>query len=131
MTIAYLIQTAASAAAILALAGLAWRFGVARHPEVLTKDQARALLAQEFPGLTFGPIWLAPDGCSALARSQDEALILYAVGDGHLARAVPWAVLTEGQTKGAKVVVRMPDRTAPRAAFAVEPGAVWPPALDA
>ncbi len=131
MTIAYMIQTAASAAAILILAALAWKFGVARHPAALTEDRARALLSEEFPGAVFGPLWLAHDGQAALARSGEEALIVYTVGDGHLARTLPWSILVAGKVKGGRVLVRVPDRTAPRVDFTIQPGAVWPPLLKA
>ena len=130
-TMALMIQTLASGVAIFILAALAWRFGVGRHPAVLTDAHARALLADEFPGAAIGSIWLAADGRSALARSGGEALIVYSVGDGHVVRSAPWANIAAGEVIGTRVLVRLHDRSAPRAAFRIGPGAKWPPAQDA
>ena len=129
MTIAYLIQTAASAVAILALAALAWKFGVGRHPTALSEAEARAIMAEELPSMAIGRIWLAADGRAALARSGDEALILYAVGDGHIARTAPWTSLAASQVKKGRVLVALADRSAPRASFTIGDGGAWPPVL--
>ena len=131
MTIAFLIQTAVSGVAILILAGLAWRLGVFRHPKALDEAQARTLLADEFPDAAPGKVWLATDGRSALARSGDDALILYCAGDGHVIRRTPWSAIAAGEIKGGQALVRLADRSAPRAAFRLGESAVWPPALEA
>ena len=128
--IAYLVQTAASGMAILILAGLAWRFGVGRHPKAMSEDTARALFADEFPDMAIGQIWLAADARSALARSGEAALIVYAVGDGHVVRSAPWASLTGAKSKGQRMFLSLNDRSAPRAIFRLGDGAAWPPALD-
>ena len=131
MTTAYLFQTAGSGVAILILAALAWKLGVGRHPGALSEDHARALLVNEFPSTSIGRIWLAADGRSALARSGEEALIVYAIGDGHVVRAAPWASIASAKAKGERRLVTLNDRSAPRAAFRLGEGAVWPPVLDA
>ncbi len=131
MTVAFLIQTAVSAVAILIMAGLAWWLGVFRHPKALDEAQGRALLADEFPEARLGQVWLAADGRSMLARAGDEALILYCAGDGHVMRRAPWANVASGEVRGDRALVRLADRSAPRAAFRLGEGAVWPPVLEA
>ena len=49
MTSAFLIQTLGSLVAILLLAGLAWWAKIARAAPDLDADNARVLLAEEFP----------------------------------------------------------------------------------
>lgn len=131
MSVAYLIQTAASGVAILILAALAWKFGVARHPGPLTKERALSLMALDRPADALGPVWLAADGRSALARAGSEAVILYAVGDGHVVRTLPWDSLARGEVRNGRVRLLLADRSAPFAWLTIGEGAAWPPALDA
>lgn len=130
MTSAFLIQTLGSLVAVLLLAGLAWWAKIARAAPDLDADNARVLLAEEFPDHAIGPVWIAADKCCAVARSGDEALILYRSGDGHVARHMPWARLAEGKAAGGFVQLRLGDVTAPRTRFALAEGTAWPPSSD-
>jgi hypothetical protein len=129
MTPAYLIQTLVSFLAILVLVGIAWWAKIARHAPDLDEASARALIADEFPDHAIGAVWVAADHRAALARSGDEALIVYRAGDGYVARSLPWARLGEGKAVRDGVALKLADFTAPRARFALAEGATWPPAL--
>jgi len=129
MTPAFLLQTLASLVAILLLVALAAWARIARSAPALDEDTARVLIAEEFPDHAIGPVWVAADGGSAIARSEDEALIVYRAGDGYVARSLPWTRLAEGKAAGAEAALKLGDITAPRARFALGEGAVWPPQL--
>ncbi len=127
MTAAFLIQLAVSALAVAALVGLAAWLGVPREAPVLDEAHARTLLAEEFPDADLGKLWIAADGLSALARSGDEALIVYRAGDGYVIRAAPWSAVQAGVVKGHRAILKLDDVAAPRAVFALAEGATWPP----
>jgi len=129
MTPAFLLQTLASFVAILLLVALAAWARIARPTPVLDEDTARALIAEEFPDHRIGPVWVADDGAAAIARSRDEALIVYRAGDGYVARSLSWSRLAEAKASGAAVALKLGDITAPRARFALAEGAIWPPAI--
>ena len=128
MTPAYIIQTLVSFLAILMLVGIAWWAKIARHAPDLDEASARALIAVEFPDHAVGAVWVAADHRSALARSGDEALIVYRAGDGYVARSTPWVRLAEGRPGKGVVALKLADFTAPRARFTLAEGATWPPA---
>ncbi len=88
---AYLIQTAGSAAAVGVLIAIAAWAKIAKPAAPLNEARARALLQDEFPGRQVDRLWVANDGRGALARSGASALILCEVGDGYVARHIPWA----------------------------------------
>jgi hypothetical protein len=127
MTLAFLIQTVVSLIAVLLLAGLAWWARIARHAPDLDSDTARVLLAEEFPDHALGSVWVSADGRAALARSEDEALIVYRAGDGYVTRHLPWARLADSKPSDGKVALRLGDFTAPLVRFALAEGTAWPP----
>ena len=69
MSLQFLIQFAASGAAITLLVALAAWARIARPCAPLDESRAGELLAQEFPGRRIDALWLAADGAGALARS--------------------------------------------------------------
>jgi hypothetical protein len=120
---ALLIQVLGSAMAVgLVIALVAWA-SIARPTPPLDTRGARALLALEFPDDPIDAVWIAADGTGVVARSGDQALVLWRKGDGYVARETPWtnalaATVVEGRLK-----LKLTDG-APR--LAVE-GGTWPP----
>ncbi len=129
MTPAFLLQTLASLVAIFLLVALAAWARIARPAPALDADTARALIAEEFPDHALGPVWVAGDGAAAIARSQDEALIVYRAGDGYVARSLPWSKLADGRASGGAVALKLGDVTAPRIRFSLAEGGAWPPPM--
>ena len=124
MNQAYLIQTATSAAAVAVLVGLAAWAKIAKPGAPLDEVRARKLLADEFPGRAIDELWVAVDGRGALARSGASALMLCEVGDGYVARQVPWAQALAASFKDGRIIVNLADVGAPRALIALT---AWPP----
>lgn len=130
MTPAQIIQYIGSFAGILLLVGIAAWARIARPAPDLDEASARALIVDEFPDHAVGPVWVAADHRAALARSGEEALIVYRAGDGYVARSMPWTRLVEGKTDKGRVALALADFTAPRARLALAEGAPWPPAFS-
>ena len=127
MTLAFLTQTMVSLIAIAALVALAAWARIARPAEPLDEARARALLAEEFPGQAVEALWIAADGRSVVARCGDDALVLYRLGDGYVARSLPWTDLVNARHIGAVRELRIKDVTAPRVRLSWNEGAAWPP----
>ncbi|WP_309646305.1 hypothetical protein [Phenylobacterium sp.] len=120
----FLIQLAGSAAAVMALVGLAAWAKIAKPLTPLDDARARRLLAVEFPGKPLERIWVATDGRGALARSGASALILFELGDGYVARHIPWAQAVSSSFRDGVVKLDLSDVSAPLARLALES---WPP----
>jgi len=123
-TTAFLLQTAASGVAVLLLAGLAAWARLARPMPALDEAAARRLLSEEFPGRRLEQVWISDDAKGAVARSGTDAMILYAAGDGFVARHLPWEDMAASTAQNGRVMVRLHDFAAPRANLAF---AAWPP----
>jgi len=121
---AFLIQTAASAAAVAVLVGLAAWAKIARPGAPLDEARALKLLADDFPGRTVDELWVAVDGKGAMAKSGATALVLCEVGDGYVARQIPWAQALAASFKDGRITVNLADVGAPKAVIAL---AAWPP----
>ena len=87
---AFLIQLAVSAVAVLALVALAAWAKIERHAPALDAAHARAVLADDFPDHAIEALWTAPDGSRALARSGGELLSVRRLGDGYVTAAEPY-----------------------------------------
>ena len=95
----------------------------------LTEARARALLAEDFPTRPVERLWIANDGRGALARSGALALALCEVGDGYVARSLPWAQALASTFRDGVLRLDLSDVAAPRARLAFD---TWPPlAADA
>jgi hypothetical protein len=129
MSWAFVIQTAVSALAIAGLVGLAGWARIAAPRAPLDERTARVLIAEEFPAAAIEGVWVAADGQGALARSHDQALVVYLRGDDYVARALPWAEAAAAQPQGGAVRLGFHDIAAPGARLAVE--GAWPPAISA
>ena len=127
MNQAYLIQTAASAAAVAVLVGLAAWAKIAKPGAPLDEARARKLLADDFPGRPIDELWVAVDGRGALAKSGASALVLCEMGDSHVARQIPWAQALAASFKDGRITVNLADVGAPRAVITL---AAWPPTPD-
>lgn len=124
MNQAFLLQIAASAAAIAILVGLAAWAKIARPSAPLDDARARKLLAEDFPGRTIDELWVAIDGKGALAKSGATALVLCELGDGYVCRQIPWAQALAASFKDGRIVVNLADVGAPKAVIALT---AWPP----
>jgi HAMP domain-containing protein len=121
---AYLVQVAASGAAVAALVGLAAWARIARPTSPLTESAARVQLAAEFPGRAIEQVWVAVDGAGALAKSGASALVLCQLGDGYVARQIPWAQALSAAFKSGRITLDLGDVAAPKATISL---AAWPP----
>lgn len=121
---AYLIQLAASTAAVSLLVGLAAWAKIARPAGPLDLARARAMLAEEFPGRSLDQVWVATDGAGALARSGGMALVLCRVGDGFAARQIPWAQAVCASFREGRLSIDLSDIAAPSATILLPS---WPP----
>jgi hypothetical protein len=123
-TAAFLLQTAASGVAVLVLAGLAAWARLSKAMPALDEVAARRLLSEEFPGRPLERVWISDDGRGAVAKSGPAAMVLFASGDGFVARHLPWTDMTASKVLNGRVMVRLHDFAAPRANLAF---AAWPP----
>lgn len=125
MSIAFLIQTLGSALAVALMVAFAAWARIARPAPPLDEAQARALLAEEFPGRPIEAVWLAADGQGVLARSGAMALALCRLGDGWTARELAWDQALKGHYADGRLTLALKDPGAPRAVIALP---AWPPA---
>ena len=121
---ALLIQVLGSAVAVGLLVAIAAWARIARPTPPLDARDARALLAVEFPDDPVDALWIADDGAGLVARSGDQALILWRKGDGYVARQTAWADALAAAVVDGRLKLRLADG-APR--LSVKDG-VWPPA---
>lgn len=131
MSWGFVIQTAVSAVAIAGLVALAAWARIAAPRAPLTAGAARAVLVEEFPDALIQGVWIAADGKSALAKSSDQALVVYLRGDDYVARSLPWSEVARAQAQAGVVRLAFHDIAAPAVRLALSEGAAWPPALEA
>jgi hypothetical protein len=122
---AYLIQVAASGAAVAALVGFAAWARIARPLNPLDEKTARFYLGEEFPGRRIDQVWVATDGAGALARSGASALVLCRLGDAYVARQIPWAQAMAAAFRNGQITLDLADVAAPKAVITLP---AWPPA---
>ena len=118
------IQLAGSAAAVAVLVGVTAWANIARSAPPLDEDRARKLLTDEFPGRELDGLWVAVDGMGAVAKCGGMALVLCRMGDGYVARQVPWGQALAASLKDGRITINLDDVAAPRAVIAL---AKWPP----
>jgi len=121
------MQFAASLAAVAALVALAAWAKIAKPMTPLTDERARTLLEQEFPGRRLERIWVAVDGRGALAKSGAAALVLCEVGDGYVARHIPWGQAVASSFRDGVLRLDLSDVAAPLARLAL---LNWPPSPE-
>ncbi|MDB5417644.1 MAG: hypothetical protein JWP50_1063 [Phenylobacterium sp.] len=122
---AFLVQVAASGAAVAALVGLAAWARIARPLNPLDDATARFYLGEEFPGRPIERLWVATDGAGALARSGASALVLCRLGDAYVARQIPWAQAMAAAFRNGQITLDLADVAAPKAVITLP---AWPPA---
>lgn len=108
---------------MLLLAAIAAWAHLAKPMPPLDGAEARRRLTDEFPGKALDCIWISDDGRGAVARSGGLALILYAVGDGYVARDLPWDQVAASPVQDGCLALKLHDMAAPRAKLAF---ATWP-----
>ena len=121
---AFFVQTALSAAAVGLLVALAAWAKIAKPVGPLDEHKARTLLAEEFPTRTVEAVWIASDGCGALAKSNGLALVICRVGDGFALRQIPWPQAVAATFKNGRLSIDLRDVAAPTAVIALPS---WPP----
>ena len=124
MDLAYLIQLAVSGAAVALMIGIAAWATRGRGAPPLDEPTARRWLADEFPGRRLEGLWLAADGMGAVAKAGEAALVLSRVGDGYVARQLPWAAAVAARVTDGRVRIALADVAAPRIVLALP---AWPP----
>jgi len=62
-----------------------------------------------------------------IARSGEDALVLYRLGDSWVARAMPWRLALVAPVVRGKVLLKLRDPAAPMARLAVSGVSPWPP----
>lgn len=127
MSQGFLIQFAASLGAVAVLVALAAWAKIAKPLTPLTDDRARQLLKLEFPGRPIDRVWVAVDGRGALAKSGAAALVIFEVGDGYVARHIPWTQAVASSFRDGVVRLDLSDVAAPNARLALQN---WPPAPE-
>lgn len=121
---ALLIQLLGSAVAVSLLVALAAWARIARPVPPLDADQARALLAVEFPDDRVDALWIAADGAGLVARSGERALVVWRKGDGYVARDLPWTTALAAKPADGLLVLKTADGVA---RLALKDGEPWPP----
>lgn len=124
MNQAFFVQLAASGLAVALLVALAAWASIAKPAPPLDEVRARRQLADEFPGKTLDGLWIAVDGMGAVAKSGGMALVLCRLGDGFVARQIPWAQALAASFKDGRISIDLTDVAAPRAVIALDH---WPP----
>ena len=114
---AYLIQFAVSATAIVILALVARWARIPRKVEPLTEASARALIAEELPGVRIDRVWVDAAGETAVAKAGGEGVVLFRVGDSYAVREMPWADVARCRPAKGAAVFRFNDPGCPSAAF--------------
>lgn len=124
LTHALYVQLAGSAAAVAVLVGITAWANIAKSAPPLEEDRARKLLTDEFPGRALDGLWVAVDGMGAVAKCGGMALVLCRMGDGYVARQVPWGQALAASLKDGRISIDLADVAAPRAVISL---AAWPP----
>lgn len=130
MSLAFLITFAASAVAILALAGLAAWARIERPTRDLNEAEVLRLLSEEHPGWTPERVILSLDRKTAIARRGDAALILFRMGDGHVTRTASWDEIAALKPGAAGLALRLGDPWGGAVRFRVPDNAPWPPGAN-
>jgi hypothetical protein len=90
----------------------------------LDDAKVREVLADEFPERPIDHVWVADDGAGAVARSGAQALVLYRLGDGYVARQLTWTKALSAAPRDGRVTLELSDVAAPRAVLRLS---AWPP----
>lgn len=121
---ALLIQLLGSAVAVALLVSLAAWARIARPTPPLDADEARTLLAVEFPDDPVDALWIAADGAGLAARSGERVLVVWRKGDGYVARDLPWTAALAARPTDGRLTFRTTDGVA---RLALRDGEPWPP----
>ena len=121
---AFLIQLAGSAVAVALMVAFAAWAKIARPLAPLDDARARARLLEEFPGQAIDALWIASDGRGVLGKSGAAALVLCQLGDGEVARRLPWDQALAAPFRDGRLRLDLHDVGAPRMTLALP---AWPP----
>lgn len=121
---ALLIQLLGSVVAVGLLVAVAAWARISRPTPPLDADEARTLLAVEFPDDPVDALWIAADGAGLVARSGERVLIGWRKGDGYVARDLPWAAALAARPANGLLTFKIADGVA---RLALKDGEPWPP----
>ena len=124
---AFVIQFLGSLVAVAALVGLVAWARIAHDAPLLDEARARALFAEEWPDLTVGEVWVAPDGQAALGHAGSLALVAWRAGDGYRWRQAPFHRLSACRARDGKIMLKLDDVATPDLRFAAV--GEWSPSL--
>lgn len=119
---AYLLQFAVSAVAICVMAAVAAWARVPRPTPPLTESAARAIIQDELPDLSLGPVWVDACGDTAVARAGELGVVLFRVGDSYTVREAPWETVKAAKPRKDRLVIAFGDPAAPAAEFKLAGG---------
>jgi hypothetical protein len=122
------IQTIASLIAVAVLIIAAWAARVSRPFSPLDPERARSLLAVEFPGKEPQQIWTGAGGHCVIAKAGDQALLIWRLGDGWVARQTDWPSLGNAKRDRDHIQLSLNDLTAPVCKLDWADDWAWPPA---
>lgn len=86
--------------------------------------RARFLLQEMFPGRAIDGVWVGVSGKNAIGKSGGMALVLCAVGDGHVGRMIPWATAAAAGFRDGVICVDLTDIKEPPAVISLP---TWSP----
>jgi hypothetical protein len=110
------------------LVGLAAWARIPRATPPLDEAHARALLAEEWPGVPVSRVWTSADGAAAVGQAGSEGLVVWRAGDGYRLRRAPLARLAQAERRGAAMRIPLNDPSTPRLSVAFSGEGAWPPA---
>ena len=131
MSLAFVIQSAASLVAVAMLVGLAAWARIGRPCPPLDPTSAGQLLAEEFPDERPDYVWVSADGQGVVARARDTALVLFRTGDVYVARSAPWTVVCNTPASEGVVSLKFGEIGAPQARLRLSADVAWPPGAGA
>ena len=127
MSTAFLVQLTITLLFTSLLVLVATWARIPRATPPLTETTVRNLLLDEYPELLPDRVWIGSDGASAVVASSDQAILISPVGDGHVARQIPWAHLGQAQRAGDVLALHLSDPAAPKLTLAWPASLAWPP----
>lgn len=117
----YIITQLVTLAIVVGIMGLVAWAKIPRATPPLDEAEVRRRLAEDFPRAPLDRIWLALDGTGALARSGDEALLLFRLGDSYVSRSMGWSQALQAEAVNGRFWFKFNDFAAPKASLALAP----------
>lgn len=117
----YIITQLVTLAIVAGIMGLVAWAKIPRATPALDEAEVKHRLAEDFPQAPLDQIWLAIDGAGAIARSGDEALLLFRLGDSYVSRSLAWSHALQADLIKGRYWFKFNDFAAPKASLALAP----------